>query len=307
MLVLLVNLSIEKKLNIPILQGKYKEFSVEWYRLVGASLIIQMTVMILTSQATNIATELYCWAKRVYDRCRWNKRDKKGKEGEKKNEEGNKKDTCCCELFSTSYRNTRKLTQHDYENLYLGNEARMEFRYANMMTVTFVVMMYGSGMPILYIVAALFYFVAYWVDKTIFFKCYQTPDTRDMTMINGTIDMFFFAVALHLIGGVLMYSNSNILPVDFGAQYYNEMKEYTAYYSFGNVNSQQMIIYICFFTVVIVSYVIWRYFYDALIWLYQMCRSKEHILSSLVQDENYTADFYDQVDYKELVHIMEQN
>jgi len=148
----------------------------------------------------------------------------------------------------------------------------MESRYANMMTVTFVVMMYGSGMPILYVVAALFYFVAYWVDKTIFFKCYQKPETTDMTIIHGTIDMLFFAVALHLIGGVLMYSNSNILPVDtknLSAQYYTEMKEYTDYYSFGNVNSNQMIIYICIFMVVIVSYVVWRYFYDALIWLYQ--------------------------------------
>jgi len=82
-------------------------------------------LMIVTCQAFSIATELYCWAKRVYDRCRWNKPDEKGKEGEKKDEEVNKKDkkkdTCCCGLFSTSYRNTRQLTQHDYENLYLGN------------------------------------------------------------------------------------------------------------------------------------------------------------------------------------------
>ena len=117
----------------------------------------------------------------------------------------------------------------------------MEYRYANMMTVTFVVMMYGSGMPILYIVAVLQYLVAYWVDKTIFFKCYQKPDTTDMTMIRGTIDMFFFAVVLHLIGGVLMYSNSSILPVDtqeLTTKYYDDMKQYTDYFSFGNINSQ---------------------------------------------------------------------
>jgi hypothetical protein len=39
-IVLLVNLSVGVKLPLPILQGKYGEFSVEWYRLVGSSLVV---------------------------------------------------------------------------------------------------------------------------------------------------------------------------------------------------------------------------------------------------------------------------
>jgi len=39
-IVLLVNLNVRKTLPIPILQGEYKEFSVEWYRLVGTNMCV---------------------------------------------------------------------------------------------------------------------------------------------------------------------------------------------------------------------------------------------------------------------------
>ena len=96
-LVLLVNLGIEKELNVPILQGKYKEFSVEWYRLVGASLIVQMSLMIVTSQASTIAFEFLGCVKRARDRC------KKIVPGEPHHDDR----TCCCGCYSTRYRNTR--------------------------------------------------------------------------------------------------------------------------------------------------------------------------------------------------------
>ena len=46
--ILLVNFNIEKELPIPILQGSYKEFSVEWYSLVGSTICFQMVLMIFT-------------------------------------------------------------------------------------------------------------------------------------------------------------------------------------------------------------------------------------------------------------------
>lgn len=39
-IVLLVNLSIKVYLPLPILQGQYDKFSVEWYRLVGTNLCV---------------------------------------------------------------------------------------------------------------------------------------------------------------------------------------------------------------------------------------------------------------------------
>lgn len=53
-IVLLVNLSIKQTLPIPILQGRYDEFSVEWYRLVGSNINVQIIILILSSNATNL-------------------------------------------------------------------------------------------------------------------------------------------------------------------------------------------------------------------------------------------------------------
>jgi hypothetical protein len=40
-MVLLVNLKMEEKIDhLPFFQGRYSEFSVEWYRLVGSSLCV---------------------------------------------------------------------------------------------------------------------------------------------------------------------------------------------------------------------------------------------------------------------------
>jgi hypothetical protein len=54
--ILLVNFNIEKELPIPILQGSYKEFSVEWYKLVGSTICMQMIFMIFTPHLAN-----YCF------------------------------------------------------------------------------------------------------------------------------------------------------------------------------------------------------------------------------------------------------
>jgi len=49
--------------------------------------------------------------------------------------------------------------------MYVGPDPTMELRYANIMVVTYVTMLYGSGIPILYLIAAIYFFTTYWVDK----------------------------------------------------------------------------------------------------------------------------------------------
>jgi len=55
----------------------------------------------------------------------------------------------------------------------MGGDPSLDYRYASMLTVVYVVMLYGSGIPILYLVAAVFFFVTYWVDKILFFNYYR--------------------------------------------------------------------------------------------------------------------------------------
>jgi hypothetical protein len=55
----------------------------------------------------------------------------------------------------------------------------MDFKYAAMLTVLYITMLYGSGIPILYVIAASFYFTSYWVDKFFLFRYFKRPLMMD--------------------------------------------------------------------------------------------------------------------------------
>lgn len=89
----------------------------------------------------------------------------------------------------------------------------MDYKYANILVVTMLVMTYGSGMPILYLIAMCYFFVTYWVDKFLVFYNYRRPLYFDHSLAFRTLWWFKLALVTHLIVGILMLSNSKILPV----------------------------------------------------------------------------------------------
>ena len=104
----------------------------------------------------------------------------------------------------------------------------------------YVVMFYGSGIPILYLVAAIYFFVTYWTDKFLILNYYHKPEYLDHRLAIQILGWMKVAVLLHLAGGILMYSNSNILPVqvkDFQNSAAATLGNYTKGYSFGSINS----------------------------------------------------------------------
>jgi len=108
---------------------------------------------------------------------------------------------------NSNSRYTRQLSQEDYENVNTGPDAEMEVKYANILVVTYVTMFYGSGIPILYLIAACFFFATFWVDKWMILYYYRKPANFDETLALKTLSWFKFALVLHFIGGILMYSN----------------------------------------------------------------------------------------------------
>ena len=70
---------------------------------------------------------------------------------------------------------TRKLMQQDYEDVNTGNEFMLEYRYSNILSILAVIFMYSSGMPILYVFGAFYFFSTYWIDKWLLFRYYKKP------------------------------------------------------------------------------------------------------------------------------------
>ena len=87
----------------------------------------------------------------------------------------------------------------------------MEFRYANMLTVLAVAFLYSGGMPIMYPVAGLYFFITYWMDKCLLFNCYRRPVQYDNYLARRILGIFKYILILHIIGFLLMYGHTPIL------------------------------------------------------------------------------------------------
>ena len=92
----------------------------------------------------------------------------------------------------------------------MGPELLFEYRYSTMMNTVFITLMYGTGMPILYLFAAISLFLSYWVDKATILRIYQTPPRYDITLQKTTREWTNLAILFHFLIGFWMFSNSII-------------------------------------------------------------------------------------------------
>lgn len=85
-------------------------------------------------------------------------------------------------------------------------------------------MMFSSGLPLLYPVAFISFFVTYWFDKMmsklifdlkklVVLKFYRTPQSLPLEFSEMLILVIQYSAIPHCIIGYLMYNNSNILPL----------------------------------------------------------------------------------------------
>jgi hypothetical protein len=72
--------------------------------------------------------------------------------------------------------------------------------------------MFSTGLPILYPLACIFYFVLYWVYKFLLLKYYVITNTFNHELPIFSTSYIVPAVYLHIIFGGLMISNSSLLP-----------------------------------------------------------------------------------------------
>jgi len=175
----------------------------------------------------------------------------------------------------------------------------MNFRYCNILTVLYVVMFYGSGIPILYVCAALFYFVTYCCDKFLLLRFYRKPVNYDSFLARHTADWYKWALILHLIGGVFMLSNSSILP-SIAEDYKVEYREYVRTFGLGKYReyiSAQMFVYVFTYAIILIIYLLWNFIIKNIV---NACKYMEKFVKIRQEHEKVEADFYDCVNFRTL-------
>ena len=198
LVILLVNARItEIRLPefIPLFQGKYQDFTVEWYRVVGSTISFTMLINIITPHTGAIIGMLMGGLFKCMDRG------------------------CSCDK-----RRTKKRLQEDYENTYMGPEFLIEIRYSQILASFYIMMIYSSGMPLLYPIGMLQYFFTYWVDKFLFLRLYKTPPRYGIEMSEVTRKTMVVAVFLHWLFAFYMYSNSQIFTYSSSIEYIDYLR-----------------------------------------------------------------------------------
>ena len=108
--------------------------------------------------------------------------------------------------------NTKLLLQADVNALYTGDQIQSHFVYAQNYVYLWCVMMFSTGLPILYPFAAVFYFGFYWAYKFLLLKYYMKTSKFTADLPIRSTSYIPAAVLMHIVIGGLMVTNSNILP-----------------------------------------------------------------------------------------------
>jgi len=102
---------------------------------------------------------------------------------------------------------THKMSIQLYIELYSGPEYMIHFKYSLVMNIAFVCMMYGLGIPFLFLIASISYWVLYTVERLCVAYFYQLPPTFDDKLTKNAVGLLKWASILYLFFGYWMISN----------------------------------------------------------------------------------------------------
>ena len=76
-----------------------------------------------------------------------------------------------------------------------------------MMSTLFVILMYCSGMPIVYLNGFIFFFVTYIIKKYLIINFYQKSRTLNRSIPMFSVSYLKYGIALHICIGIFMLTN----------------------------------------------------------------------------------------------------
>ena len=103
--------------------------------------------------------------------------------------------------------NTSKKTIQAYIDLYSGPIYFLHYKYSSILNITFIAMMFGAGMPILFPIAFMTLFLFYFSEIYMMFYVYQAPPTFDENLTASVLNWLHQATFLFLGFAFWQFSN----------------------------------------------------------------------------------------------------
>jgi len=164
-----------------LFQGQYTDITSDWYLGIGSIIVMTMIFNISYPLMELLMTSvLKCLRKCIDKRC-WSKK-------------------------------TSQKYKLDYINLYSSDVYPIEERYAIIVSIFWIVMMFGCVMPALYIVVAISTLLLVIIDKLLLFKFFKTPINFDESLHKKIMKTLYLGLILHLVASAFLLSEPNLVP-----------------------------------------------------------------------------------------------
>jgi hypothetical protein len=202
---------------------------------------------------------------------------------------------------------TLKVIQEDYEDVNTGNELFMEYRYCNMLTMLSVCFTYSAGMPILYPIAGLYFFISYWVEKLLILRFYKKPPVFNSHLAKNVTSWFKIILYIHIFMAYLMFSNTQIMLSTEDTSRSDEIVTESLSDSVECVNrfcgrsftQLHMDLFFVLMLLIFIGYLCWRCIILVTYRCIKRCFCKSDDLI-IARDKDAREDFYRCIDFKTL-------
>ena len=108
--------------------------------------------------------------------------------------------------------NTKMMIQDDLEKLYEGPNFECEKALSRFMSVSWTLIVFSTGMPILYLIGFFFYLCTYLTNKLLIMKYYKRTDSilsREIPVF--AVWLMRYAIVLKMFVGIYMLNNPAII------------------------------------------------------------------------------------------------
>ena len=162
-------------------KGRYYDYYPSWYKNVGLKISMTMAINAFLPYSGLVSSLVVPGIFRLLDR-----------------------------KFQSNIYVTKKTSMAQYKQLYSGAEYVIHFKYSNILNIVYITCMYGIGMPILFVIAAINFFNQYMCERAIVAWCMKQPPALDDKLTNNSLEMLKYAPLLMLFNGFWMISNPQI-------------------------------------------------------------------------------------------------
>jgi len=158
--------------------GAYDDMTTKWYAAVGSSICLSTAINAVVEPLLGVVKFL------VFRCLRWRKVGKPG----------------------------RVANQDEYNSVWVGPEFDLATRFAPLMVSSMVALVYGGGMPLLYVIVAIAFGLRYAVDKLLLLRHFRRPPPVAPELFADIVSLLPIGVAIHLLVAAWAFAASGILP-----------------------------------------------------------------------------------------------